>query len=333
MTIKLKTMLKEYEIIIEKGALNKVNDYLNLKRKVLIVTDENIPDEYISKVESKCRKAVVVRVKPGEKSKSIEVFEKLLSTMLESGFDRYDAVVSIGGGVVGDVSGFVASCYMRGIEFYNIPTSLLSQVDSSVGGKTAINLNSIKNCVGAFYQPSVVVIDPDTLSTLPEREFSSGMAEVIKMAVCMDKDFVEFLKTVDFKENIYEIICRSVKLKANVVEQDEKERNLRKVLNFGHTIGHGIEVTTDLNHGESVALGMLPMLDNEPKRDVMILLDKAGLLNKIKPDEEKITEALVHDKKSNGNFISVVKCKKIGTFSFEKMEAEEIRKLISEVEV
>ena len=178
-----------YEVVIEKGILKKAGELLNLDRKVLIVTDEGVPKQYAEEVKKQCKEGYIVTVMQGEDSKSITTFEALLKVMLLKGFTRKDAVVAVGGGVCGDLAGFTASCYMRGVDFYNIPTTLLSQVDSSVGGKTAVNLGDTKNIVGTFYQPKKVLIDSETLETLPERQISCGMAEVIKMAACMDKGF------------------------------------------------------------------------------------------------------------------------------------------------
>ena len=159
---------RNYDITLERGALKKAGEILDLKRKVLIVTDSEVPFEYLETVRRACKQSVTATVKSGEASKSLENFEKLCRLMLEEGFTRKDCVVALGGGVIGDLAGFAAACYMRGIDFYNIPTTLLSQVDSSVGGKTAIDLAGIKNIVGAFYQPKGVLIDPEVLQTLED---------------------------------------------------------------------------------------------------------------------------------------------------------------------
>ena len=179
---------EKYGIVIERSALSRIGEIINLDRKVLVVTDSGVPRDYAAAVVSACKTPVLVTVEMGEGSKSIETYTRLLSLMLENGLTRGDAVVAVGGGVVGDLSGFVAASYMRGVDFYNVPTTLLSQVDSSVGGKTAVNLSGIKNCVGAFWQPKGVVIDPTVLKTLSPRQFNSGLAEVIKMAATLDKE-------------------------------------------------------------------------------------------------------------------------------------------------
>lgn len=326
--LKVKTDSKSYYIIIERGALKNLSELLPQHEKVLIVTDNLIPAKYSNAVRSVYPQTIIKTVPSGEESKSLKVFEEILTLMLENNFTRKDAVIAVGGGVCGDLAGFCASCFMRGISFYNIPTSLLSQVDSSVGGKTAVNLSGIKNIIGTFYQPDRVIIDPDTLSTLPEREFSAGLSEVIKMAASLDKNFFEYLEKNDFKKNIEHIIQKAVENKIKVISKDEKEKGLRKVLNFGHTIGHGIEVTTEFNHGESVALGMLAMTEGETKERIEKLLTKAKLPTKCEIDPKRVASAVSHDKKSDGELTDVVKLKTIGEFYFEKIGHKELEKII-----
>ena len=176
-----------YNVIIERGALAKAEEIFNLDRKVLVVTDSGVPAEYAAKIAGKAREAVLVVLPEGEQTKTLESFGNLCQKLLDEGFTRKDCVVAVGGGVVGDLAGFAAACYMRGIDFYNVPTTLLAQVDSSVGGKTAVDLGSVKNIVGAFHQPKAVLIDPDVLKTLSPRQFACGAAEIIKMAMTFDK--------------------------------------------------------------------------------------------------------------------------------------------------
>ena len=228
--------------MVERGVLQKAGELLDLDRKVLVVTDDGVPAIYAKTILSQCREGVLVTLPAGESTKNFDSFRMLLSKMLEASFTRKDCVVAVGGGVVGDLSGFAAACYMRGIDFYNIPTTLLSQVDSSIGGKTAIDLDGVKNIVGAFYQPKKVLIDPDTLKTLDKRQFSAGMAEVIKMALTSNANLCALIRdSKDPEEDLEEIIVSALQIKKDVVEQDPKENGLRKILNFGHTIGHAIE--------------------------------------------------------------------------------------------
>ena len=324
MTIHMNLEENSYDIIVERGILGKAGEQLKLDRRVLIVTDSGVPSVYAETLAEQCKTPVICTVEQGEDSKSLETFGRLLSTMLENDFSRKDCVVAVGGGVVGDLSGFAASAYMRGIDFYNIPTTLLSQIDSSIGGKTAINFGGIKNIVGAFYQPKKVLIDPELLATLPARQISNGLAEAVKMALTSDEKLFHIFENEDINENIDEIIIRSLNIKKNVVEEDEKESGLRKILNFGHTIGHGIEVSSDLYHGESVALGIIPMCGEEIRQRVINVLKKCSLYNPFDFDREKIGEAMFHDKKTDGDTVSITTVAEIGKFEMKNLKCSKV---------
>ena len=276
---------------------------------------------------STARDGVICTVEQGEGSKSPENFSKLLQTMLEHNFSRRDCVVAVGGGVVGDLAGFAASAYMRGIDFYNIPTTLLSQIDSSIGGKTAINFGGVKNIVGAFYQPKKVLIDPDLLKSLPPRQISNGLAEAVKMALTSDKELFDLFETRDIESNLDEIIMRSLNIKKDVVEQDEKEAGLRRILNFGHTLGHGIESNVglcELYHGECVALGMIPMCGDAIRPRVIEVLKKCNLYRVMAYDWEQIAEAAFHDKKADGDTVTVTLVNEIGSYELKRMKCLDV---------
>ena len=322
-----------YDIILLRGALQKASAYLKLERKVLIVNDDGVPTEYADTIAAQCKHPVKVTVKAGEESKSFATLEKLCHTMLEKGFTRTDAVIAVGGGVVGDLAGFAAASFMRGIDFYNIPTTLLSQVDSSIGGKTAINLGGVKNIIGAFHQPKKVLVDPDVLQTLPARQLASGLAEAIKMAATFDKELFSLIENEDISTNLDTIIERSLRIKKYVVEHDEKEAGLRRVLNFGHTVGHGIESYEGLHglyHGECVALGMLPMCKGEAKTRLLAVLKKASLPTTLSIDTEKVFEAITHDKKLDGDTVNYIYMPEIGTYEMRKASLSEFRSLVKE---
>lgn len=330
MNIHLNLNENSYDIIVERGILQKAGEHLNLDRRVLVVTDSGVPEIYAKTLAEQCKSAVICTVETGEGSKSLETFAKLLQTMLDNGFSRKDCVAAVGGGVVGDLSGFAASAYMRGIDFYNIPTTLLSQIDSSIGGKTAVNFGGIKNIVGAFYQPKKVLIDPELLKTLPDRQISNGLAEAIKMALTSDSELFEIFENKDIGENIDEIIIRSLNVKKSVVEQDEKEAGLRKILNFGHTIGHGIESSenmTELYHGECVALGLIPMCGEEIRPRVVNVLKKCNLYNLIDFDWKKIGEAAFHDKKADGDSVAVTTVNEIGKFEIKTLKFSQVMEM------
>ena len=333
MIIPVKTQTGTYNIYLKRGAIQNAGEYLDLNRKVLIVTDTGVPSEYAKTVADKCRDAVIVTVNEGEKSKNIDTFKYLLDCMVKNNFTRTDCVVAVGGGVVGDLSGFVASCFMRGVDFYNIPTTVLSQVDSSIGGKTAIDFSGIKNIVGAFYPPKAVIIDADTLKTLPERQISNGLAESVKMSLTSDKELFDIFENGDIYENIDTIIERSLRIKKHVVEEDEKESGLRKILNFGHTLAHAVESANELEkyyHGECVAIGMIPMCDNSVQKRLVPVLEKLGLPTECEYSAEELLKICRHDKKASGDDITVVYVPKIGSYELRKMPFAEFEKLVKE---
>lgn len=329
MTIHMNLGQDSYDILVERGILARAKDYLNLNRRILVVTDTQVPAIYAQTLAAQCQSAVICTVETGENSKSLGGFGHLLQTMLDHGFSRKDCVVAVGGGVVGDLSGFAASAYMRGIDFYNIPTTLLSQIDSSIGGKTAINFGGVKNIVGAFYQPKKVLIDPKLLETLPARQISNGLAEAIKMSLTSDKKLFELFENGDIESNLEEIIIRCLNIKKYVVEQDEKEAGLRKILNFGHTVGHGIEssLEMELYHGECVALGMLPMCADSIRPRVMKVLQKCNLYRQLDYDWEQIAEAAFHDKKADGDSVTVTVVNEVGSFELKTMKNMEVVEL------
>ena len=316
-----------YDIIVERGILSRASKELNLDRRVLVVTDSGVPAEYARTIADQCKESVIYTVEEGEGSKSLEVYSRLLETMLDHGFSRKDCVVAVGGGVVGDLSGFVASSYMRGVDFYNIPTTLLSQIDSSIGGKTAVNFHGVKNIVGAFHQPRRVLIDAELLRTLPKRQISNGLAEAVKMALTSDKELFELFERGNIEDNIDEIIIRSLNVKKSVVEQDEKEAGIRRILNFGHTVGHGIESSEGMSalyHGECVALGMIPMCSEAIRPRVIDVLSKCELYRTLRYDWEKIKDAAFHDKKADGDSVAVIMVSEVGSYEIKKMKCTDV---------
>ena len=326
-SIKINIPNNAYTITVGKNLLKDVDKYFNLKRKILIVTDDNIPVEYIKTVKSKIKDCYLLVIEHGEKNKNFTNYQKILQTLIKHNFNRSDAIIAIGGGVIGDMSAFASSTYMRGIDFYNIPPTLLSQVDSSIGGKTAIDYMGVKNIVGTFYQPKAVLIDTDTLKSLPRRQLNNGIVESIKMAVTFDKKFFNFLKTIpDILKNSDTIVYNSLIIKKSVVEKDLKEKNLRKVLNFGHTLGHAIEESLNLKylHGECVGIGMLYFSSDTVKNEIKDILSKYNLPTKLKFDKNKVIKLMAHDKKSNSDTISIIYVDKIGSYKIKKWTLNEI---------
>ena len=332
--IKVNLGKRSYDIHVGKGLIYEANKIFDLNRRVLIVSDTGVPAEYAEKVKKLCLNGEIITVNQGEASKSAESFKYLCERMLEMGLTRSDCVVAVGGGVVGDLAGFAASAYMRGIDFYNIPTTLLSQVDSSIGGKTAINLGRVKNIIGAFYQPKGVIIDPDLLKTLPERQIHNGLAEVVKMALTSDEELLDIIENGSIEENIEEIIIRSLKIKKAIVEDDEREVEKRRILNFGHTLGHGIEASSnngELYHGECVAIGMIPVCSNEVRSRLVSVLKKIGLPYEYKGNIEDALKLISHDKKCEGGQINVVFVEKPGISKIEKMDVDAFCSLVLRV--
>ena len=321
-----------YPIYIERGALDRAGELFSLDRRVLVVTDSGVPADYARRVAAQCYEAHIITVPKGEGSKSLATLEILLDAMLQNGFGRTDCVVAVGGGVVGDLSGFAASTFMRGIDFYNIPTTVLSQVDSSIGGKVAVNFGGVKNIVGAFYQPKAVIIDPDVLSTLPKRQIANGLAEAVKMALTSDSELFEIFERGEALQNIDTVIERSVRIKKAVVEEDEKESGIRRILNFGHTLGHGIESANfeNLYHGECVALGMIPMCAPDVRARLIAVLQSIGLPTQMEGDLETILQLTMHDKKCEGTSVNVVFVDSVGSYRIEKMPLSEWQQYIRE---
>ena len=338
MKLTMKLNRSGYDIILKRGCLSNLHQFTNVQnRKVFVLTDSGVPARYAQTVAGQCPDSTVYTVPQGEGSKCLKVYGQVLQAMLEFGMTRRDLLVAVGGGVVGDLGGFCAASYMRGIEFAQCPTTTLSQVDSSIGGKTAVDLGETKNIVGAFWQPKLVIVDPDTLSTLPRRHFINGLAEAVKAGLLADPELFSIFEKEDVDDRIGDIICRSLRFKKSIVEQDETEQGMRKALNFGHTIGHGIEAvkgikgrrTTGLFHGECVALGMLPMIESKAlQKRVRNVYRRLGLPTRTAYDKEKVLAEMLHDKKAQGGQITIIKVPGLGCWRAETIPVEGLRPLL-----
>ena len=341
-----------YDILIGENLFEEAAKFVTapkFSKKILIVTDENIFNLYgedLRKIFSNGVANFEIEVIPaGEMSKSLEIAERLYTCAIESKLDRKSVMVAVGGGVVGDLTGFVAATYLRGVNFVQVPTTLLSQVDSSVGGKTAVNHRLGKNLIGAFYQPKAVFIDVATLKTLPQREIRAGLGEVVKYGVISDADFFSYLeKNIEGilsgnVEVLKHIIKRSCEIKAEVVSHDEKESGLRRILNFGHTIAHAIEEETGYQrycHGEAVAIGMigaalisqkLNLVDGEKVARLKNLIERFEMYTHCEGcNVEGIYNALFRDKKTVGGKINWVLMKDFGNVEITVEVPEQIIK-------
>ena len=316
---------RSYDIIIKSGSLENLYQFARLDRRVAVVTDSGVPAQYAQRVADQCKDARIITVPQGEASKSFKILESVLRQMLDFGMGR------------GDLAGFAAATYMRGIDFINCPTTTLSMIDSSIGGKTAVDLGDTKNIVGAFWQPKLVIVDPDTLSTLPRRHYINGLAEAVKASLLADPELFAIFEKGDIDAQIGEIICRSLRFKKGIVEQDETEQGMRKALNFGHTIGHGIEAvkgikgrrTVGLFHGECVALGMLPMIESKAlQKRVRAVYRRLGLPVRTTYNKEKVLAEMLHDKKAQGGQITVIKVPGLGCWRAETIPVEGLRPLL-----
>lgn len=319
-----------YDIVIGRGALDDSASYPDLGRKVLVVTDDLVPAQYADRVLKHCPEAWKLTLQHGEEHKNTAALEAIWSELRDHAFSRRDLIIAVGGGVVGDICGFAAASYMRGIDFCNIPTTLLSQLDSSIGGKTAVNFGGVKNLIGAFHHPCRVIIDPDTLGTLSERLYAEGLAEAVKMAATSDAALFTLMEnSKDIRADIDRIIPAALRIKKDVVEQDPEEKGLRRVLNFGHTVGHAIEaVSGQFYHGESVAIGMMYMSEEPARSRIKALLERLGLPTRDDCPVEELMEVLSRDKKKTSGGIATVWVSEIGSFEFRTMAEKDIELLI-----
>ena len=320
--ISAKINLKDnaYEVIVSKGILNDCGNYisnLEIGNKCAIISDSNVAPLYASKVSESLAnnniKSELIVVDAGESSKSLESVEKICRKMIKTGHDRHVFVIALGGGVIGDLAGLVASVFYRGVPFIQIPTTIVSQVDSAVGGKTGVNTPEGKNLIGSFYHPKIVITDTLTLSSLPEREFNEGFAEVIKHAAIRDKSMFEDIMSVEGYENLDELILRNVEIKARIVEQDEKELSgLRAHLNYGHTIGHAIETAGGYGkflHGEAISLGLIAANKISSQKSNLSDLENEIIIKALKKfnlptqlDNSVSTQSLIDIMKSDKKF-------------------------------
>lgn len=330
--LSVKTAGGVYDVISERGGLQNISKIWELDRKVMIVTDDGVPSQYAEMAASRCKSSFTLTLPQGEATKSVKSLLLLWERMAEEKMTRTDAVMAVGGGVVGDLAGFAAATYMRGIDFYNVPTTVLSQVDSSVGGKTAVDFAGYKNIVGAFWQPRGVMLDSSLLETLPERQISNGLSEAVKMAATLDGELFRFIEENGARENLEEVIVRAVGIKKRVVEADEREAGLRKVLNFGHTVAHALEsrlAFDTMYHGECVAVGMMCMCSGDTRRRLGAVLDRLSLPTVLPCGAGELTEAVFHDKKASGGDITVVTCPSIGSYEMKNIPIGDFEKFLS----
>jgi len=310
---------------------------LTKKRNTVIITDKTVEELYKNKFPS----FPIITINPGEENKTIETVNEIYKQLIEYKIDRHSLILGIGGGIVCDITGFVASTFLRGIDFGFVPTTLLSQVDASIGGKNGVNLDGFKNMIGTFNQPEFVLIDYSFLSTLPKKEILCGLGEILKHGLIKNKELFDFIDNnsediVNLQtEAIHKVVFDSLTIKADFVQQDEKEKGVRKILNFGHTVGHGIEkIDNSFSHGEAVALGILAasyasmrlrMLNDEDFFKIMDTLKKLNLPNSYNFENPQLIKAIEKDKKKVNNKIEYILLKGIGKPVIKKLTTREIK--------
>lgn len=347
-TLEIRLSPKKYSIAIEKGILGKIGEEIRKiyqNKKIAIITDSNVEGLYgkklIDSLSKNNFKTKTIVIEPGEKSKSLETAKCIYEGLLDFEITRSDMVLAFGGGVVGDIGGFVASTLLRGIQFIQIPTSLLAQIDSSVGGKVAVNLPQGKNLVGSFYHPEAVFIDPELLRTLDKRFLYDGLAEVIKYGCIKDRELFDRLMEIESQKELFdsmeEIILNCCSIKRDIVERDERDRGERLLLNFGHTLGHAIEKYFEYNkytHGEAVAIGMynftkkseeMGITEKGTTRLIKEIILKYNLPYKMPDiDRDSIIKAIRLDKKNESDDLSIVLLREIGDSFIKKINKDHI---------
>lgn len=327
--MELNVNLKEnsYKVILGNNILKDLSSYYSLDKKVLVLTDDMVPSSYSDEVLNQTKEGYKYIIRHGEESKNINYYILINKFLLEHEFTRNDLIVAVGGGVVGDLGAFVASTYKRGIDFINVPTSTLSMIDSSVGGKTGIDFNGVKNVIGTFYEPKLVLIDFDTLKTLDERNYNNGLVEALKMGLLFSEELINLFNNP--KENIEKIIIKSIEYKIKVVEQDEFELNERRILNLGHTFGHAFEISNKCLHGEGVAKGLMYVINNPLlKIRVKNILNKLNIPTNYFINKEEVFNLIKNDKKRNDDKISLVKVNYIERYVIEDVNLETIEKML-----
>ena len=336
--MKMTVDLKEhsYPIYIERGILKEAAERIAevyQGSKIMIISDDRVYCYYgeaLKKNLSEKYECAETVIPHGEPSKAFETLPGVYSSLLEAKISRTDLIVALGGGVVGDLAGFVAATFKRGMKFASIPTTTLSQIDSSIGGKVAVNLGEVKNVIGTFYHPEVVLIDLNTLRTLPKRHYYNGLVEAVKAGMIADPEIFRLFEEEEIDQALEEIITRSLIVKKHVVEEDEKEQNLRKILNFGHTIGHAIESIYHLHdyyHGECVAMGMMKILEDEQLKELLkSILKKMEIPLDVTYEIQEVIDFIKKDKKASGDQITIVQVREIGKAELIDMKIEDMRK-------
>lgn len=321
--------INTYEVFIKQTLLEHLA--LDDTRDYVIITDTGVPKQWVTKVSSQLSNVVVFTVNAGEESKSLAVYQHLIAELQAHSMDKSTCLIALGGGMIGDLTGFIASTYYRGIDWINIPTTLLAMVDASIGGKVALNTTVSKNVIGAFYPPLKIMIDPLVLSTLPEKEMGNGYAEMIKIACIKDAEFLTVLERKSWSLN--DQITHAIKLKKWFIEQDPYDLNVRKHLNFGHTVGHALEhlYQYQYSHGQCVAYGIRIMVHKTPfETRICRVLNAYNLIDVIAYDKPQLIKQIMHDKKKQKNAIEIIELSDFGQAIIRSIDPSALEHYIPE---
>ena len=336
-----------YDVIIDSGLLGRIGNLIHASmfaKKVAVITDLNVDRIYADIVMESLQKATITTAKfifkPGEESKNLQTVHQILNFLAEQQMTRSDLILALGGGICGDMAGFAAAVYLRGIRFLQVPTTILAAVDSSIGGKTAVNLSAGKNLAGAFWQPSMVLCDPLTFSTLPPDVFSEGIAEMIKHAMIADQTLFIRLKKAHPENNWEDIILQNITIKADFVARDTRDTGIRQLLNFGHTFGHAIEKCSNysFSHGQSVAIGMMIAARAAQKmgfcqepvvEPLKALLEMYQLPTDCSYTADVIVRAAMQDKKRSGDWIQLVFPERIGHCFLHSVDLDDLEEIVN----
>lgn len=314
----------KYKVIISNNLLNNLTSYFKTNKKVLLLSDDNIPTSYKESIKQQYDITCNIILKHGEKSKNYKNVLKVINSLISYNFNKDDVIIALGGGVILDIASLIATLYKRGIDLVFIPTSLLAMLDASIGSKNAIDYNNIKNVIGTFYDPKIVLIDPNLLKTLKKKQLYSGLCEALKTALIHNENFYYYIRDNSLSLNYEKVIYESLKIKKYFIENDKYDISIRHALNFGHTYGHAIEIAYKLPHGIAIGIGMLKVLENPLKDEVSSILKKWHINYKKYLNDNSYNYYILQDKKIKNNKIDLVIVKVPGSFEIKSIEVGDL---------
>ena len=327
MKLTVKSSKTSYDIIIKKGLLSNIDKYLDVEKHYVIISDNQIPDTIINSVRKQFKNHLFVDFPAGEQSKSLQEYSRIINLLIDNYVTKRSTIIALGGGVTGDLAGYIAATLYRGVDFIQIPTTLLSQIDSSVGGKVAVNSENAKNAIGTIYPPKLVLIDSATLNTLSDRQYNSGIAEMLKYGLIGSREIYQKVKDLQVKENIDDLIYKSLEIKKHYVEIDEFDQKERHILNFGHTYGHAYEAYYNYDkylHGEAVALGMMKVVNKDLLPELKSVLELYNLPTSDPVNDSLLIDYIKRDKKTKTSTINMVFVDKIGESYIKEVKIDEL---------